>query len=406
MGIRELFATSFQAMGSHKLRSGLTLLGVIIGVMTVVAVVSVISGLNAFVATNLVNLNPDVLVFTKFGILRSRSEFLLANRRKPLTMLECRLVEANCRSCAAVGAQADQSAAVKAGRRKLGGVEITGYTANADSMLNLDLESGRFFNPSEEEHSAAVAVIGADVKDEIFPGLDPIGRRVKAFGVPLTVIGVYAEASSLFSSSNFPILIMPHETFTKVADYQKGWLTLFVRPTDSATVQEAEDQVITALRSRRGLKPAQENNFAVVTQDKLMETYKKVTGGFFLVMLALSSIGLMVGGIGVIAIMMISVTERTREIGVRKALGATRREIMFQFLVEAATLTVLGGVIGMLLGGLLAFLVNHFSPIPAAVPLWSVVAAIVASAVTGIFFGLYPASRAARLDPVEALRYE
>jgi putative ABC transport system permease protein len=164
--------------------------------------------------------------------------------------------------------------------------------------------------------------------------------------------------------------------------------------------------VIAAMRAKRGLKPSQDNNFAVISQDKIMETFNNITGGFFLVMLALSSIGLMVGGVGVVAIMMISVTERTREIGVRKALGATRAEIMLQFLVEAATLTLLGGIVGMLLGSGLAWAVSSFTPIPAEVPLWSVVIAILVSAITGIFFGLYPANRASRLDPVDALRYE
>ena len=191
-----------------------------------------------------------------------------------------------------------------------------------------------------------------------------------------------------------------------MADYWKGWMEVIVMPRDEVTIQEAQDQVIAALRSVRGLKPSQENNFAVVGQDRIMETFNKVTSGFFLVMLALSSVGLMVGGVGVVAIMMISVTERTREIGVRKALGATRREVMFQFLVEAATLTLLGGLAGMAMGAGIAWLVNHFTPIPAAVPLWSVVVAIAASVVTGVFFGLYPASKASRLDPVEALRYE
>src|SRR6185436_4113317 len=209
MDVRELFATSLQSVGSHKLRSGLTLLGVIIGVMTVVAVVSVISGLNQFVATNLVNLNPDVLVFTKYGILRRRSEFLLANRRKPLTMTECRLVEANCRSCAAVGAQADQRAAVKAGRRKLGGVEITGYTSNADSMLNLDLSAGRFFNPTEEAHAAAVTIIGADVKDTIFPGIDPIGRTLYVRGYPMRVIGVQKRLGRMLGQARDKVLFVP-----------------------------------------------------------------------------------------------------------------------------------------------------------------------------------------------------
>jgi putative ABC transport system permease protein len=183
-------------------------------------------------------------------------------------------------------------------------------------------------------------------------------------------------------------------------------MDIAVMPTEEASVFEAQDQVISALRISRGLKPAQENNFAVVTQDKILETFSKMTSGFFLVMLVLSSVGLIVGGVGVVAIMMISVTERTREIGVRKALGATRREIMFQFLVEAATLTLVGGSVGMVLGFLISVGVNKFTPIPALVPLWSIVAALAASTVTGIFFGLYPASKASKLDPVEALRYE
>jgi putative ABC transport system permease protein len=171
-------------------------------------------------------------------------------------------------------------------------------------------------------------------------------------------------------------------------------------------VAEAQDEVIAALRAKRGLRPSQENNFSVVTQDKLLDVFNSVTSGFFLVMLALSSVGLLVGGVGVVAIMMISVTERTREIGVRKALGATRREILFQFLVEAATLTLLGGAIGLAVGALIAWAIASFTPVPAQVPLWSVVAALVASAVTGVFFGMYPATKASRLDPVEALRYE
>ena len=191
-----------------------------------------------------------------------------------------------------------------------------------------------------------------------------------------------------------------------MAEYDRGWLMVMVKPDDTTSVAVAQDRVITALRVKRGLKPAQDNNFGVVTQDKMLEVYNQVTSGFFLVMLALSSVGLLVGGVGVVAIMMISVTERTREIGVRKALGATKREIMFQFLIEASTLTVLGGTIGMLMGGAIAWAVNYFTPIPATVPLWSVITALVASAVTGIFFGLYPASQAAKLDPVEALRYE
>jgi putative ABC transport system permease protein len=217
---------------------------------------------------------------------------------------------------------------------------------------------------------------------------------------------MHVEAASLFSNANEPRLAIPHTTFSKATAYWKDWLDIAVLPKETATVQETQDQVTTALRSSRGLRPGQPDNFAIVGQDRLLDTFNSITAAFFVVMIALSSVGLMVGGVGVVAIMMISVTERTREIGVRKALGATRREIMFQFLVEAATLTLVGCLLGVAAGALIALAIRSWSPIPATVPLLSVVAAVVASILTGVLFGIYPASKASRLDPVEALRYE
>ncbi|HET7425784.1 MAG TPA: FtsX-like permease family protein, partial [Gemmatimonadales bacterium] len=269
-----------------------------------------------------------------------------------------------------------------------------------------DIIAGRSFTPMEYAAGARVAVINDKLAQSLFPGLDPIGKAIKIAGVPFKVIGLHAEASSLFSNADEPRLAIPHTVFVKVADYERGWMEIAVVPTDAATTLEAQDEVTAALRSARGLKPAEPNNFAVVTQDRVLEAFNKITAGFFVVMIALSSVALMVGGVGVVAIMMISVTERTREIGVRKALGASRGEIMFQFLVEAATLTLIGCLIGMALGALVAWGIRSFSPIPATVPLASVVAALVASILTGVLFGLYPASKASRLDPVEALRYE
>jgi putative ABC transport system permease protein len=289
---------------------------------------------------------------------------------------------------------------------ELKSVPIAGMSPSWNLVNGGEILAGRNFTPMEYAAGARVAVINDKLAESLFPRRNAVGKRIKIYGQPFEVVGLHAEAASLFSNADEPRLAIPHTTFTKVADYWKGWLEIAVLPTESATVQETQDQVTTALRVERGLRPGQPDNFAIVTQDRLLATFNNITAAFFIVMIALSSVGLMVGGVGVVAIMMISVTERTREIGVRKALGATRREIMFQFLVEAATLTLVGCVVGMALGALIAWAIRSFTPIPATVPLLSVVAAVLASILTGVLFGLYPANKAARMDPVEALRYE
>jgi putative ABC transport system permease protein len=288
----------------------------------------------------------------------------------------------------------------------LKGVAIAGMSASWILVNGGTILTGRNFTPVEEAAGARVAIINDKLAESLFPGRDAVGKKIKIFGVPFEVIGLHAEAASLFSNANEPRLAIPHTSFVKIADYEKGWMEIAVIPTESATTIQAQDEVIAALRIKRGLRPSVPNNFAIVTQDRVLEAFNKITAGFFIAMIGLSSVGLMVGGVGVVAIMMISVTERTREIGVRKALGATRGEIMFQFLVEAATLTLVGCVIGMGLGAGVAWGVRSFSPIPASIPMIAVVAALSASILTGVLFGLYPASKASRLDPVEALRYE
>jgi putative ABC transport system permease protein len=285
-------------------------------------------------------------------------------------------------------------------------VDIAGMSPSWNQVNGGDILSGRNFTAMEYAAGARVVVINDKLAESLFSGRDPIGKRIKIYGQPFDVVGMHAEAASLFSNADEPRLAIPHTTFTKVADYNKEWMEIAVLPTEAASVQDAQDQVTAALRTSRGLRPGQPDNFAIVSQDRILDTFNKITAAFFVVMIALSSVGLMVGGVGVIAIMMISVTERTREIGVRKALGATRREIMFQFLVEAATLTLVGCLVGIAAGAAIALAIRSFSPIPAAVPLLSVVAAVAASILTGVLFGIYPASKASRLDPVEALRYE
>jgi len=404
MDPRELFAAALRALGQHKLRSGLTLLGVIIGVMTVVAVVSVISGLNEFVTKNLVNLNPDVLVFTRYGILKSRSEFLEANRRKPLTMAERKLVEANCRSCAAVGAQASRTAPVKAGNRRLGAVDVTGYSANADSMLNLDLEAGRFFNPSEESHSAAVTIIGADVKDEIFPNQDPINRTLLVRGHPLRVIGVQKRLGKMLGESRDKVIFVPITFLTKVLSADRG-IAILVRPQGGmAGLDRVQDEVRTILRSARKTRFKADDPFGIVGSRAVQAVWQSITQGAYFATVIVSGMSLVVGAIVIANIMFVSVVERTSEIGLRKAIGARSRDIRRQFLIEATLLSLSGGVVGVVLGALAAAAIS--AVFPAVVRPRVILLGLGLALLTGVLAGLAPSSLAAGKTPIEALRYE
>ncbi|HTS88967.1 MAG TPA: ABC transporter permease [Gemmatimonadales bacterium] len=401
---------ALDSLRANKVRAALTILGVAIGVMVVIAMAAAITGINRSVTMQLETLGPKTFfVFRYFqaGInISDGSDELSPWRRNPwLTVDEARVLQ-GLPGIQSVSWQENSDGPVSAGSVDLKSVNVQGFSPDWILTSGGTIVEGRNFTPLEHAADAYVAVINDKLAQELFPGLDPVGKRIKVFGEPFDVVGLYSEPKSLFGDAETPQVYIPHSTFTKVAQYWKGWMMFAIIPDPELTVPEAEDRVTAALRAYRGLRPAQDNNFTLVTQDKLLDSFNKITSGFFVVMLALSSVGLMVGGVGVVAIMMISVTERTREIGVRKALGATRREILFQFLVEAATLTLVGGIAGMILGGLIAFGVNRATPIPAQVPLWSVGVAVMASTITGICFGLYPALKASTLDPVEALRYE
>ena len=408
---REGVVMALDAIRANRVRAGLTILGVAIGAMVVIAMASMMTGIRSSVTSIIERAGPKTLFVVRFfreGVAIDGDEVDRSNfweRFPKLSVEEADLLR-KLPAVADVSVREVGAATVTAGNQNMNGVVVAGFNPSWIKVIGGEMQTGRNFTAVEEASHAAVAVINPKMGTLLFGGLDPVGRKIRIDGSPFEVIGVYVDPASMFGGAGPPTVFMPHSMFVKTVDYFKGWLTIIVIPKEGIPVGEAQEEVIAALRARRGLKPAQPNNFTILTGNKILAAFNQVTTGFIMVMLALSSVGLLVGGVGVVAIMMISVTERTREIGVRKALGATRGEIQFQFLVEAATLTLLGGALGMALGGAISFMVAHFTPIPAAVPAWAVAVALGSSLVTGIFFGLYPASRAARMDPVEALRYE
>jgi putative ABC transport system permease protein len=409
-GLFEGVGIALASLRGNKVRAALTILGVAIGVMVVMIMAAMISGINRSVASTFEQIAPRTFLVWRFfqagvNISDGSDETSPWRRNPPISDLEADRIAA-LPSVRYATRREESSALIEFRDQRLESVSISGLSSQWVEVNGGDVFPGRTFTRVEDLANSHVVVINRKLESQLFQGRDPIGQAVKIAGVPFTVIGVYTPPPNLFSGASPPFAGIPHGAFVKSVPYFKGWMRLAVSPAPGYTQQESMDEVVATLRSLRGLKPGQENTFSLVTQDKLLDSWNQVSGMFFLVMIALSSIGLMVGGVGVVAIMMISVTERTREIGVRKALGATRREILWQFLVEAATLTLVGGAAGMIGGGAIAWLVSALTPIPAYVPAWSIAAALGASALTGVGFGLYPANRAARLDPVDALRYE
>jgi putative ABC transport system permease protein len=286
-------------------------------------------------------------------------------------------------------------------------VQVSGFTGNWQQIDGGgDIYPGRNFTANEATSGERVVIINDEMAKQVFGESDPLDKMISLGDEPFKVIGIYHFEASFLSGGNQPRAIIPIEASRKYLKANFQDVGIAVIPATGVSRAEAIDDVIAAMRGRHALRPGAENDFAIITQDQLFEVYNKIFGAFFLVMIVLSAVGLIVGGVGVIAIMMISVTERTREIGVRKALGATKGTILWQFLVEAVTLTGIGAIIGLVLGTLVTMLIKSTTPVAASVPPIAVVAALLTSCVTGVLFGMLPAAKAAKLDPVAALRYE
>jgi len=410
-------AIALDAIRSNKGRAALTILGVAVGVFVVVALSSVVRGVNESFARDVAAAGPtSFFVYRRpiggFQSCDPSDPSSCPERRNPAITNEEALGIGRLSSIYAVTQHVASGAQFKYRDRSLNaGVEY--YTPNWTDVDGGDIFPGRSFTQAEYANASRVVIINDKLAQQLFGDSDPIDKIVSLNGAQFTVIGLYHYTASPMGTptsaggGDSPKAIVPLETGRRHMNLWVRGNNLIVKPLDGVSVNDAVDDVTAYLRGKRGLRPAEASTFAVVTQEKLMETYDQLFGTFFVVGIALSSVGLLVGGIGVIAIMMISVTERTREIGVRKALGATRWIILWQFLVEAVTLTAFGAALGLVLGVLTSIGVRTaFPSIPASTPLSSVISALAASAVTGVVFGMLPAVRASRLDPVAALRHE
>jgi putative ABC transport system permease protein len=405
MNFLEAIRISLESLRVNRLRSVLTLLGIVIGVMTVITVVAFISGLNLFVAEEVFNLGADVFVINRTpDIILNPDDLDQIRRRRNLLLADVDAVREACTRCRAVGAQLNSSAQVKY-KREFAQTQIRGRTAEVAEINAEEIEAGRPIGPIDVAQGRAVAVIGADVADLLFPLVDPLGRRFTINNREFEVVGVGARLGSLMGSSRDTWVDIPITSFQKIWGSRQS-VRILAKAESEAAIEPASDQARAILRARRHVSVADEDDFALFTNDMFLELWASISQTFFAVTIAISSISLVVGGIVVMNIMLVSVTERTREIGVRKALGARRSDVLAQFLIESATLALVGGVVGVLLAVGVATGLSSLTGFPAAIRWWSILLGLVVSTGVGLFFGIWPAKKAASLDPIEALRHE
>jgi putative ABC transport system permease protein len=407
INVRESFGMAMGSLWANKLRTFLTLLGIIIGVLTIIAVVSIIQGLNNYVYTKMSFYGANDFAVSKFGMIgTSLKAFKEQLKRKNVTLDEMTLLRERCTTCGLVGASVSTTRTAKYGSRELKNVEVRGVTS-IDHLIGsvLELDRGRHLQKDDEDHSRAVCVVGADIAKNLFPYTDPLGQWVKVGTRNYLIVGLGKEKGKILGFSQDSYVRIPITTFVKHYGTRRS-ISINVHTTGQAQMAAAQEEVRTILRSKRKLPFDKPDDFSFNTSETFIQFYKTATTGIYFAMIGIASIALLVGGIVVMNIMLVSVTERIKEIGIRMAVGARRRDILIQFLIESSTISAVGGVIGILLGFLLAKGVSAATSLPSTVDPMSVVVAIAMSTSLGLFFGIYPANKAAKLDPVDALRSE
>ena len=407
MEFKEAIKLALQSLWQNKLRTVLTLLGVMIGVASVIAVVTLVNGANTYVTTKFTRYGADVFTISRFpAIITSSDDYQRFQRRKNILFDDYLYVKDNCTRCVGIGAQQTTVAKVVRGTNSVTDSTIRGYTWQMPSLQNLDISEGRGFTPVDEQHASQVAIIGTDIRDNLFPGIDPLGQELRVDGMPYTVIGVTEKQGSTFGQSQDNWVGIPLTAYQKTYGTSSS-VTIYIKAGSAGPALEAAgDEVRVLMRSRRHDAPGQPDSFELDINNTLVSFFSTVTHWFGAVAGAIAGISLVVGGIVIMNIMLVSVTERTREIGIRKALGARGHDIMLQFLVESGAMALVGGGFGVLGGMIVAQIVTLVLGFPSSIALWSVLLGLIVATSTGIFFGVYPARKAASLDPIVALRSE
>jgi len=397
---------AMEAIWTSKLRSVMTVLGNIVAVTSIIAVVSLIQGLNVSVKDAILSqAGADSFSIQQFPVTPSDEDLDRVRYNPRITGADARAVRRNGSLLSAVMLQSQANGRIAYRGRTIESVSIDGVTSEFGDFSTFDAERGRLMSPLEVERSHAVVVLGWEVADRLFGSVDPLEKVIQIEGVHFRVVGVSAKRGAFLGRSLDDFAVVPLGRFEAIFGTGRQ-LSITARPRDLSRMSAAMDDATVALRATRRLKPVQPDNFATFTSDTFLGLYRQATNGIFAVLVGVVALSLVVGGIVIMNIMLMVVSERTREIGLRKALGARRSDIMAQMLTESVILSMLGGVVGTAAGAAIALIIARLTPVPAAVEWWSVALGLGITAVVGLFFGLYPASRAARLDPIEALRRE
>ncbi len=404
--LREPIGVALETIRAHKLRSFLMLLGIIISVSTLILVISLISGVNGYIADRVANLGSNVFLVARFPLITDLEEFIKASRRnKVITWDDYESLHDNLKLPRRVGAQMDTSGKAHVGSQSIEDTSIRGVTANIGEIDVEEPIEGRYVSDGDDQNRAMVTMIGNDLAKKLFPYVDPIGREVWLDGRPFTVVGVAKPLGTVFGQSQDNFAYIPIQTYTKIYGSYQG-LTINIQARGAEWMEETQDEARVLMRARRHLGPNETDSFGILDSATLMNLWKSLTGVIATAMIGVVSVFLVIGGVVIMNVMLATVTERTREIGIRKALGARRRDILLQFLIEASFMAAIGGAMGVFVSYGIAALVKATTSVPMHVPIGAIFIAEILSTCVGLFFGVYPARKAALLQPIEALRQE